>query len=191
MAKRILNPSIGEIIGTVGDLVCYQRNGKSFARRRPVRKKPFQAAERANQQRFYLAQQFANAVLTVPEQRARYEKAAEGTDASAHNLAVSDFYRYPSVGDVDVTRYTGRAGEFISIHAEEGRIGVAAVLVRIEGREAMLLEEGHAVMAMDGVTWSYAAQSDLGPGQPLWITVTAIDQARNKTIKTVRHLSGT
>ena len=156
----------------------------------PTREKPFTAAELHNQTRFRLAQMFAAAVLTDPRQRARYAQAAAGLDASAHNIAVSDFYHPPIVADVDLSGYTGRAGEFIRIRAEEGRIGAAQVRVTIGGRAETPLEEGNASMETDGVTWWYPAQRDLEPDQPLWITVMAIDQPGNRTTKTVRHLSG-
>jgi hypothetical protein len=191
MAKRRINPAAVDIIGKIGNLVHYNRNGKPLVRSTPIREEPFTAAELDNQHRFRLAQLFAEAVLTVPRQRARYEQAAAGLDASAQNIAVSDFFHPPIVAEVDLSGYTGRAGEFIRIRAEEGRIGAAEVRVRIAGRAEALLEEGTASMATDGVTWWYAAQRDIDPDQPLWITVTAIDQPGNRTTKTVRHLSGT
>ncbi len=191
MAKRQINPAAGEFTGTLGRLVYYQRNGKPLLRRTPVREKPFTVAELHNQHRFRLAQRFAAAVLTEPRQRARYEQAAAGLDASAQNLAVSDFFHPPAVTEVDLTGYTGRAGEFIRIRAEEGRIGAAEVRVRIEGRAETRLEEGLAYVAVDGVTWWYATRSDLEADQPLWITITAADQPGNRTTRTVRHVTGT
>src|SRR5689334_12237182 len=118
MAKRRNNPCVGEITGKIGNLVHYTRYGKQLVRSAPVREEPFTAAELKNQTRFGLAQLFAAAVLTIPRQRARYEQAAAGTDASAQNMAVSDFYHSPIVAEMDFTGYTGRAGEFIRIRAE-------------------------------------------------------------------------
>ena len=92
--------------------------------------------------------------------------------------------------EVDLSRYTGRTGEFIRIRAEEGGIGAAEVRVKIADGAEAVLEAGTASMEIDGVTWCYATQSDLEPDQRLWITVTAIDQPGNKTTKIVRHLSG-
>ena len=190
MAKRRVNPSIGGITGKIGDLVHYERNGKALVRRTPVREKPFREAELHNQSRFKLAQSFAKAVLKDPRQCARYKQAAKGLDASAQNIAVSDFYHAPVVVEVDLSRYTGRAGEFIRLQVEEGRIGAAEVRVAIRDRAEVLLEEGEAWVELDQVTWWYVAQKDLGPDQLLWITVTAIDQPQNRTTKTVRYLSG-
>jgi hypothetical protein len=190
MAKRRINPSIGDITGKIGNLVHYTRNGKQLLRERPTRAKPFRPAELHNQDRMRKAQQFAAAVLTVPQQRVRYQQAAQGLDLSAQNVAVSDFFHAPELTEIDLTGYTGQAHEFIRIRAEEGRIGAAEVHVEICMTAKTLLEEGLAARDMDGVTWWYAAQRDLEFNQPLWITVTAKDQPGNRTTKTVRHVSG-
>lgn len=190
MAKRRINPSFGDITGKIGGLVHYTRNGKLLTRRTPVRTKPPREGELGNRSRFRLAQIFAKAVLTVPAQRARYEKAAEGLDASAYNMAVSDYYHLPEVRDIDISGYRGKAGELIRVQVEEGRIGAAEVRVAIASPAESILEEGAASVETDGVTWWYAAQRDLASGQPLWITVTAFDQPGHRTVKTVRHVSG-
>jgi hypothetical protein len=189
MAKRRINPSISDVTGKLGELVHYNRNGKALVRRTPAREEPFTTAELKNQSRFRQAQIFASAVLTDPLQRARYERAAKGLDASAHNIAVSDFYHSPVVAEVDLARYDGRAGDFIRIRAEEGRIGAAEVRVAIRG-ETGTVEEGMAAMEIDGTTWWYAAQRSIEPNQLLWVTITAADQPGNRTTKTVRHVSG-
>jgi hypothetical protein len=190
MAKRRVNPSVGDITGKVGDLVHYTRKGKPCVRRAPVRKKSFRAGELKNQNRFFHAQEFAAGVLTDDVQRLRYEKAAAGTAASAQNVAVSDFFHAPVITDVDLTRYTGRAGEFIRIGAEEGRIGAAEVQVTIADRAKTVIEKGEATKSNDDVTWWYVSQKDLPPDQLLWITVTAVDQPRNRATKILRHLTG-
>ncbi len=190
MAKRRINPSFTDITGKIGDLVHYTRNGKALTRRTPVRTKPPRAGELVNQSRFRQAQIFAKAALTVPAQRARYEKAAAGLDASAYNMAVSDYYHVPEVGDVDISGYRGKSGELIRVRVEEGRIGAAEVRVAIASPAETILEEGTASVERDGVTWWYGAQRDLAPGQALWITVTAFDQPGHRATKTVRHVSG-
>ena len=190
MAKRRINPSISDITGKIGDLIHYTRKGKPLTRSAPVRAKPFTESELKNQSRFRQAQIFARSALKVPLQRARYEKAAVGLDASGYNMAVSDFFHAPVVAELDLSGYTGRTGEGIRIQADEGRIGAVEVQVRIvDGAEAVV-EEGIASRETDGVTWWYMAQRDLEPNQRLSITVTAIDQPGNRTTKTVPHITG-
>src|SRR5258708_5280506 len=101
MARPRTNPAIGPVEGKVGDLVFYCWKGKPCVRRTPHREKPFTSAEVSNQSRFGLASKFAKATLTDPIQRARYEQAARGTDASAQNVAVSDFMHAPALTEID------------------------------------------------------------------------------------------
>lgn len=190
MAKRRMNPLSGEFQGTIGDLVFYRRLGKPCVRRAPIRKKKFTAPERKNQSRFGMASRFANAVLKDPAQKARYQKAAEGSDRSAQNLAVSDFMHAPTLAEIDLSSYTGRAGERIRVRAEEGVLGAAAVDVSIADQAKALLEKGAAAVEKDGRWWSYTAQKELAPDEPVWITITASDQPGNRTTRTLRHSTG-
>ena len=155
-----------------------------------MRQKGFTKAEKNNQSRFRLASKFAQAALTDPVQKARYEEAAKGTDGSAQNVAVSDFMMFPTLAEIDLTGYTGRAGELIKVRAEEGKVGAVEVTVVIADSAKATLEQGAAVMEKDGKTWIYAAQGELPPDQAVWITVTARDQPGNETTKTLRHTTG-
>jgi hypothetical protein len=190
MAKRHINPSVGDIAGKIGDLVFYCRKGKPCVRKAPTRETPRTAAEEASQSRFRLAALYARAVLTDPVQKARYEQAASGTDLSAQNVAVSDFMKFPTLAEIDLSRCSGRAGEFIRIRAEEGKIGAAGVQVSLADGARAIVEQGAARLESDGVTWWYATQTDLPPDQVLWVTVTASDQPGNRTSKTLRHTTG-
>src|SRR5215470_2068683 len=130
MAKPVSNPFAG-VVGRIGRLVFYYRNGKPCVRQAPTRTSEPTPAEQHNHSRFRLASIFASAVLKDPVQSARYTKAAKQTDGSAQNLAVSDFLLSPTVKEIDLSRYSGRAGEFIKITVEEGKIGATGVEVLI------------------------------------------------------------
>ena len=190
MAKRSPHPLAGDIQGLIGGLVFYRYKGKPCLRRRPVRTHKFSPAERKNQSRFGQASQYAHAVLQDSVQRARYEQAANGTDLSVQNLAVSDFMHFPVIDEVDLTGYTGRTGERIRIRAEEGNLGAASVRVIIADRNKTVQEEGVATLEGPVSWWSYTAWKEFPPDQPVWITVTASDQPGNKTSKTLRHTTG-
>jgi hypothetical protein len=92
--------------------------------------------------------------------------------------------------ELDLTGYTGRAGQFIRIRAEKKKFGAAAVNVVIADGTEAVLEQGAASAEDDGITWRHAAQQDIAPDRPLWITVTAQDQAGHRTRKTLRHVTG-
>ena len=190
MAQSLPDPSARKLKGKIGNFVYYELNGKSCVRSVPHRVAPPTSAEKENQSRFRAASKFAHSTLTDPEQNARYAEAASRAGSTAYNVAVSDFMHPPVITEVDLTGYTGKAGESIRICAEEKKIGAAAVnLVIVDGAKAVL-EEGAATAENDGVTWRYTAQRELPSGQSLWITTTARDQPGNRTSKTLRHVTG-
>ncbi|MHC1769975.1 MAG: hypothetical protein AB9869_37780 [Verrucomicrobiia bacterium] len=190
MAKQRINPSVGEIQGKIGDLVFYTRKGKPCVRRAPRRRKPATTAEKKNQGQFGQASKFASAALEDPVARARYERAAEVTGASAYNIAVRDYYETPVLAEIDLSQYTGRSGELISLTVRDGVIEAAQVQVKIADMANTVLEKGSAVKGPDSFTWGYTAQQDLAPNLALSITITARDQAGNRTQKTLRHTTG-
>ena len=190
MAKSVPNASAGKLKGRIGDLVYYELNGKPFVREAPHREAPPTPAELDNQGRFRSASKFAHSTLTDPQQKARYSAAAARTGSTAYNVAVSDFMHPPVITEVDLTRYTGRAGQFIRIRAEEKKIGAAAVHVVIADRTQAVLEQGEACSENDGTTWWYTARQDIPPDGLLWITVTAVDQPGHRTSKNLRHVTG-
>jgi hypothetical protein len=143
-----------------------------------------------NQDRFRAASKFAHSTLTDPKQKARYSAAAAKTGSSAYNVAVSDFMHAPVITEVDLSGFTGRAGQFIRIRAEEKMIGAAAVQVVIADGTQAVLEQGAASLEKDGVTWWYTAQQEIPPDRSLWITITAVDQPGHRTSKTLRHVTG-
>jgi hypothetical protein len=190
MAKPVSNASAGKLKGRIGGLVHYELNGKPFVRSVPHRQAPPTSAEEDNQHRFRAASKFGHSTLTDPKQKARYSEAAAKSGSTAYNVAVSDFMHSPVITEVELTGYTGRAGQFIRIRAEEKKIGAAAVNVVIADRTQAVLEQGAAYVENDGVTWWYTAQQEIPPDQSLWITVTAVDQPGHRTSKTVRHVTG-
>jgi hypothetical protein len=188
MAKSVPNASAGKLKGRIGDLVYYELNGKPVVRSVPHREVPPTPAEQDNQDRFRAASKFAHSTLTDPKQKARYSAAAAKTGATAYNVAVSDFMHAPVITEVDLSGFTGGAGQFIRIRAEEKMIGAAAVEVVIADRTQAVLEQGAASLDNDGVTWWYTVE--IPPDRSLWITITAVDQPGHRTSKTLRHVTG-
>jgi|SRR5579862_9859202 len=190
MAKSVPNASTGNLKGRIGDLVYYKFHGEPCVRGVPHREDPPTPPEEKNRSRFRAASKFGQSTLTDPEQKARYAAAAARTGSTAYNVAVSDFMHCPVITEVDLTAYTGRAGQIIRMRVEEKKIGAVAVGIRIEDdTRTVVLEEGMATVADDGFTWSYTALKDSPPDRYLWITITAQDQPRNRTAKTVRHMT--
>jgi hypothetical protein len=109
-----------------------------------------------------------------------YETKAKGTQVFA--LAVADFFNAPAVDEIDLSQYTGKAGETIHIRASDD-FEVRGVSVVIHDANGAVLEQGGAVAGGDGA-WTYTATTAVPTGQSVAIEVTATDRPGNKTTKT-------
>jgi hypothetical protein len=94
MAKIKLNPLFDGISGTVGDVVFKKsKNGQIYISSRPSRSKAKRSeAQKANQERFKLANAYAKAAMADPALRAMYEELAEAEGQSAFTMARSDYF---------------------------------------------------------------------------------------------------
>jgi hypothetical protein len=95
-------------------------------------------------------------------------------------LTVADFLNAPAVDEIDLSAYTGKAGETIRITASDD-FGVAGVAVAIHDTYGAVLEQG-AATATDGV-WNYVTTTSLPAGHQVSIDVTATDRPGHRTTK--------
>jgi len=97
-------------------------------------------------------------------------------------LTIADFFHEPAVDEIDLSAYTGQAGEKISIRAHDDfeLDGLAVVIRKADGTA---LEQGPAALGTDSV-WAYTTTAALPAGQTVMIEVTATDRPRHKTTKT-------
>jgi hypothetical protein len=182
MAKVKLNPVLEQFRGKVGDLVFKKFEDEVVVSRRPDRDglvpTPGQTAHR---ERFRLAALYGKAVFADPAQKAVYAGVAKARGQPVFSLTVSDFLNAPVVDEIDLSAYTGAAGEPIAIRASDD-FEVAGVAVAIRDNGGAVLEQGAA--APHNGTWRYTTTTALAPGQPVVIEVTASDRPGNKTVKT-------
>lgn len=120
MAKVKLNPVLEQIRGKVGDLVFRRRAEGLVVSRNPGRSGLVPSAgQEAVRERFRLAALYGKAVYADPAEKEVYLAAARKTGASAFALAVSDFLHAPAVDEIDLTAYTGLAGQAIVVRASD------------------------------------------------------------------------
>ena len=117
----------------------------------------------------------------APAAKAVYENAAHARGKPVFALMVGDFLNAPVIEEIDLSAYTGRVDEPISIRASDD-FEVADVKVAIRDTGGTALEQGTA-SPLNG-TWRYTSKSALPAGQPVVIEVTASDRPGNKTVKT-------
>ena len=174
---------VEKVSGAVGNLVFRRYEDEVVVGRKPdvsgVVETPAQAAHR---ERFRLAAVYGKGVFADPETKAIYEKGAKARGKPAFALAVADFLNEPVIDSIDLSAYTGQAGESIgiSVHDDFEVVGVA---VAIRSADGAILEHGPAAKRPDG-TWRYSTTTALVAGQGVVIEVTASDRPGHKTVKT-------
>ena len=186
MARNIKNLFLQGISGTVGKLLTLTQrpSGKTvLGVKRGRSKKKSTDKQNAIREQFKLAVKYAQAALEDPILRPFYKKFA-GPDQSAYNMALSDAMTPPEIKDVSTVNYLGRVGDTITIRAIDA-FKVVAVKVTIRTAVGDLIEEGNAVLQVNGLDWLYTATvvNEELPGSK--IKVTAIDTPANATIKEV------
>ncbi|MVT09652.1 hypothetical protein [Chitinophaga tropicalis] len=186
MARNIKNPLLQGISGTLGRLLTLTQrpSGKTvLGIKRGKSKKKLSDKQIAIQEQFKLAVIYAKAALEDPILQPFYEKFA-GPDQSAYNMAFADAMKPPEIRDVSTVNYLGRVGDTIIIRAIDA-FKVVAVKVAIRTAVGDLIEEGNAVLQVNGLDWLYTATvaNEELPGSK--IKVTATDTPANATIKEI------
>src|SRR5262249_51163139 len=145
-------------------------------------------AELANQEGFSQAVRYAKKVwASQPDLKERYIAAGKLIGRQGFHLAKSDFRRPPKVVDLDLSDYTGAAGEEIKIMAEDD-FEVKEVKLVIRKVGGAVIEEGAAVKGDE--TWTYRSKNQVSSGQTVAIEVTAVDYPGHTGTKRVDHACG-
>jgi len=165
MAKVQLNPLLLEVRGRIGDWVFRRVGRDTIVSRRPRRRQRPPTPNQLRQRRHFRdAMAYGRAVARDPQLRCRYVAAAKARLTSVYVCALTDFLNPPRIRRVDGSRYTGRAGQSLAIHAEDN-FGVRSVAVRITHAAGGEIEAGPAVRDARTGTWRYRArQTVMQPG---------------------------
>ena len=183
MAKIKLNPVMEAMRGSIGDLVFKRYGEEVIVGRKPdPSQHPPTVGQQAVREQFRLAAVYGKTVMADPATKAVYEVAAKGKGTPVFALTIADFFNEPTVDEIDLSTYTGHAGETIRIRAHDD-VEVTGVAVAIRGPGGQALEQGVTTAAADG-TWTYQTTTTVAEGQTVVIEVTATDRPGHKTTKT-------
>lgn len=182
MAKVKLSAALEKASGKMGNVVFKKYHDEVIMAHVPDMSghKPT-VGQASHRERFKLAVLYGKTVLADPVKKAVYEATAKQKGISAFALTVADFLNGPVVNAIDVSTYSGKAGDTLRITASDD-FEVTGVAVAIHDTAGAVLEQG-AATAADGA-WNYVTTTDLPPGQPVSIEVTAADRPGHKTTKT-------
>jgi hypothetical protein len=177
MAKVEMNAITQHFSGRLGDIIFRRFAGKLFAGMRP---KPFTGPPTEGQidvrLRFRKGISYAKAMMLDPVARSAYEQFGLNHQKSAFTAAVGDFFRSPSVDDIDLSLYKGKIGEKVVIMADDD-VEVLAVQVVIRNQAGAIAEQGAAVLTAG--KWIYTATTALPLAQTATVEVTAKDRPGN------------
>ncbi|MBC8333346.1 MAG: hypothetical protein H8E28_15300 [Anaerolineae bacterium] len=173
MAKVKLNPILEQVRGKVGDLV-FKRYGEGviISQKPDMTGREPSAAQLAAQERFKQAALYGKMVMADPETKALYDERAK----PVFSLTVADFFNAPSVDEVDLSGYSGAAGDEIVIMAHDD-FDVTGVQVALTDGDGNAIESGAAVETpADSGRWVYTATAEVETGTTVRIAVTAEDR---------------
>jgi hypothetical protein len=157
MAESKNNIVTHGLSGKIGDLLVFRnRAGKTIVASAPKERtgEPTEA-QKQHQLRFQEAILYAQGVLSDPERKAAYKSVA-GEGVSAYNVAVADFMHAPDIHHVDVSGYTGKAGDSIMVEVTDD-FRVSAVTVTILNADGSEVEHGNAMQQANTTMWLYIA----------------------------------
>lgn len=155
MAKSKNNVITHGLSGKIGDLLIFRQvHGQTVVSK--VAEPPTTTSEKqaAHRKRFQQAVLYAKAAVESPETGKLY-KAAAKKGKRVFNLAVADFFNAPDIDSIDVSEYSGNAGDRILVTATDD-FAVKSVSVRIVNADGSLVEDGEAVQST-GALWIYTA----------------------------------
>ena len=180
-----VNPIIEGMSGKMGELV-FKRYGDEviIARAPDMSQRTFSPGQLAVQERFRKATQYGKLVMADPVSRAVYEAAAQADGVPIFALTVADYFKAPIVDEVDVSKYTGQAGESVVVLAHDD-FEVAGVLVSIKAAGGQVVESGAAIQTPpESGRWVYTTKQAVASLTGATITATASDRPGNVGTKT-------
>ncbi len=160
MAKVRRNVLLGDVSGRIGNDIVFKRacGGQTILCRKPtfLDDRVFSPAQKEHQKRFREAAAYAKQAAA---QNPIYAEKAKKTGQPAYNVALADFMHPPEILAVDLSGYSGRAGEVIRIQARDD-VAVARVSVVIADAGRQIVEQGQATSNSSGLWWTYTATED-------------------------------
>ena len=185
MANVDVNAITQHFRGKVGDLVFKRLNGRLIAGLRPrERRQAPTPAQEQQQLEFAKAISYAKAMLADPGTRSVYTSAGVVKRQGAFPTAVGDYLKPPTVQDIDVSGYRGRAGDLIVVRAVDD-VEVVGVTVTLRDGLGAVIEQGAATYVYN--QWLYTAATTLAAGAAVSIEVTARDRPGNTGVKTLAY----
>jgi hypothetical protein len=186
MAIVTVNPISGHLRGALGNIVFRQVYGRTVVSGKAHRTKKESAVQRRNRDKFREASWWAKKQMLDPQKKSFYTaKAKKLKLPNAYTAAVSDYMRKIVISDVNVSRYTGKAGDVISMKILKKDFDVQHAQVTLYDQEGVEIESGVATRK-DHRRFFYRVTETLHEKKPVRLRIVA--SARDATT-TMRELT--
>lgn len=159
MAESKNNVITHGLSGLIGDMIVFRsRFGKTIVSTKPKERtgEPSEV-QKAHKAKFQQAILYAKAAINDPETMQGY-KDASGNGVTPYNVAVADFFQAPDVQEVNLSNYSGKVGDTISIKVTDNFM-VKEVSVTILNADGSEVEHGNAVANAGTLEWIYTAKA--------------------------------
>ena len=177
MAKVYNNIFVRGLTGAIGDqfVIRKTRSGKTIIANKPTfdENREFTETQKTQQKAFREAAAYAK----FARGQEVYINKANGTGATAYNIAVADWFGQPEVLEIDASAWTGQSGEIIRVKAQDN-VQVASVRLSIDNGNGTTYEQGEAAQ-VDGLWWIYTTQNPVSLESAPRIVATAQDLPGN------------
>jgi hypothetical protein len=181
MAESKNNIVIHGLSGKLGDILVFRQvAGRTIASKAPVASSAEpSAAQQAIRDKFQRAAVYGRTVVADPALKDEYGSAAP-KGQTAYNVAIADFFNAPDILEIDVSGYTGQAGQQIKLKVTDD-YKVKQVKVAIHNGDGSFLEEGPAVQVAGTADWVYTTKETNDNLAGDRITIEATDNPANLT----------
>ncbi|MDR1171614.1 MAG: hypothetical protein LBL24_04080 [Bacteroidales bacterium] len=160
MAKQKGNVVTHGLSGKIGDLLVFRQvDGKTVISKVPEPPKKVSEKQAEQRRRFRQAVIYARSAVESPETKEVYDKIAGKKGKTPFIAAVADFLHVPEIRRIDLSDYSGQAGDTIRIEVEDDAM-IKYVRVGIIAADGTVIEEGPATPDISGYLWTYAAKQD-------------------------------
>jgi hypothetical protein len=178
MADVNLNALVDGLSGKVGkNVVLRQRGGRTFLSTRPAGSSIVSVKQQEQRDRFQRAVRYARTALLKPEVKAEYEELVKDKEfLSSFTAAVTDYFKAPEISEIDLSGYTGKAGDQI-IMRSSANFKITEVEVTLLQVDGTVVESGDAVSTDPArLEWTYLATQEVALITGLKVVVAAKDR---------------
>lgn len=167
--------------GKIGDLLVFRKqNGKTIVGKVPAKSStPPTVLQIEVKDRFKLASKFAKQAIQDSDLLTYYRAVAK-KGQRPFNAAFADFFIPPTVSNPTGV-YNGQAGTVLGIRAMDN-YEVKEVKLVITQADDTLIEQGDAVLQINGVDWAFTCTTSFATPAGCKLIWTAIDWAENAAL---------